>query len=293
MKQNALKFHSEREFQEFFSLLSAAEIPNFMPVEGSGGDKGFDGIKDTTAYQVYFPEEKNRINNNYINKINQDLAKVIQSSKELNLSLTEWIFVVPEDLRIEIVAHLKNKGTETTIKCTYWGASKLKELAYKHPHIIDAFPTVFLPHLSNQVEQVRKLINEFRPTGQLNLEIISDKEHKFGLQEIEREFHGKVQSAMQQLRARGVGDSSVADEMSKKFRHEANAKRQALRIKKERSDQAYQYEIDELGNHFATEKERLSSLNFMDKNDLKTALDQLEAIKKNEEKKINIKYGKD
>lgn len=293
MKQNVLKFQSEKEFQEFFSLLSAAEIPDFMPIEGSGGDKGFDGIRGDTAFQAYFPEEKNRTNANYISKINQDLEKVLQSSKELKLNLQNWIFVVPEDLRIEVIAYLNNKSAETNIKCAYWGASKLKELAYKHSHIIDAFPSVFLPHLRNQVEQVRKLINEFKPVKNLEVDIITDKEYDFRKKENEREFHNKVRSGMQQLRARGIGDSSFVQQISIDFQHEASAKNKELQIKKDRSDQAYQYEIDEVNKHFQKEKEKISNLNLRDENDLEFALDEIEKIHQDEVKKISIKYGKE
>ena len=292
MKQNVLRFHSEKEFQEFFSILSAAELPNFMAVEGSGGDKGFDGIAEKTAFQVYFPEEKNRTDANYINKIEVDLAKVLKSCQELNLDIVSWIFVVPEDLRMDVVNLLLKKSDQTKVRCIYWGASKLKELAYKHTHVIDAFPTVFLPHVRNQVEQVKKLLQEYKPIKEMGVEVITEQDFEYQLREIEREFNTKVTSELQILRAHGAGDSSYVRQISIKHREEANAKRKGVQNKKERSDQVYSYEVDQINKHFNEEKQRISTLEYIYQGDLQVALDEITKQKTDELTKLSIKYGK-
>lgn len=194
MKQS-LRFQSEEEFQSFFSQLSSAEMSNFQAVEGAGGDRGFDGLSGTTAYQAYFAEEKNRTDANFIAKIDKDIKKVLETKKELDLEITEWIFVVPEDLRIKVVAHLSRKSKETGLLCLYWGATKLTELTSKHPHIIESFPLIFMPSVKNDLKEVKSLISGERKNVSLDgIEILGDEEFLRELENIKREYQPKIDS---------------------------------------------------------------------------------------------------
>ncbi len=102
--RHILRFQSEQQFQSFFSQLAGAEMPNFMAVDGSNGDSGFDGIDGQTAYQAYFPEQHNRTDKKFITKIDEDVKKVLNN--KLGIRVKRWVFVIPEDLRINVICHL-------------------------------------------------------------------------------------------------------------------------------------------------------------------------------------------
>lgn len=294
MKQK-LRFTSEEEFQSFFGQLSSAEISDFLPVEGSGGDKGFDGLSGTTAYQAYFPDEKNRTDAKYINKINEDLDKVIKNKRRLGLGITDWIFVVPEDLRISVVAHLRKKSKETGINCTYWGATKLLELITKHPHIQDSFPTIFLPPVHEEVKKVtRSLDSGIKATlvkADSPVEIITEQEFARQKREIQNELYQKLEPYYSGSRPiRGTADERVPLEQ------EAEQKYRDLQIKKQASDNLYKLELEEIEEKYQEETEKTNEE--MNKRGLfhsgikDRAIGRLEVKKKREIEKLKLKYGK-
>lgn len=293
MKQ-LLRFSSEQEFQSFFGQLSAAELPDFQAIEGSGGDGGFDGLSGTTAYQVYFPEEKNRTIKNYTNKIDTDLAKVMNNKQKLGLLIEEWVFVVPEDLRIEVVAHLQKKSQDTGIKCLYWGATKLLELVTKHPHIQDSFPTIFLPPVREGIQDIQDILaSGQKPRVLTSVEIIGDKEYQVKRENILEEYKQKTNSFM---RVHGTSSSAhLAADMA--YKKEADTKLKDLQLKKEASDKAYQLELDEINEYCDLEVEKvndemnrrgLSSSGIRDK-----ALGRVEAQRQRAIERLKLKYRKE
>lgn len=293
MKQ-ALIFQSEQEFQSFFGQLASAEIPSFQAVEGSGGDSGFDGISVTTAYQVYFPLEKNRTEANYISKIDKDLEKVISSSKSMGLDIKEWVFVVPEDLRIKVVAHLIKKSQETGITCTHWGATKLTELVTKHPHIQDSFPTIFLPPVREGIQDIQDTLDENqKPRVLTSVEIIGDQEFIDKRKIITDEYHEQTQSFM---RVHGTSSSAyLAADMA--YKKEADNKIKELQMKKEKSDKAYQLEFDEINEYFEEQTRKVND--DMAKRGIYNSgirlkeLGLLEIKKKRAIERLKLKYGKE
>ena len=247
MKYQILRFQSEQEFQNFFGQLASAEIPNFQAVEGSAGDGGFDGISNETAYQVYYPEDKNRTAANYKSKINSDIDKVLVTSKKLGLKIQEWILIVPEDLSIEVVAFLQLKSKEKGINCIYWGATKLTELVTKFPYIQDSFPLMFLPPVRDGIEDIKKSIDEKdKPRVLTTVEIIGDTEFLQKRKFIQDDYREKTNSFM---RSNGTLSSAYlsADKLVKE-----------LQIKKDKSDRAYQMELDEINEFY---EEQIISVN--------------------------------
>jgi hypothetical protein len=115
-----LHFLNEHDFQNFTSQLFGEELPSFQPIEGAGGDGGLDGIETETAYQMYFPEQKNRTKQKYLAKIDDSLTKLQATIESKSLTIKRWIFVVPEDLQYEVVLHLQKKSQNTGIECLYW-----------------------------------------------------------------------------------------------------------------------------------------------------------------------------
>lgn len=254
MSKQILRFQSEQEFQNFFAQIRSAELPGFQAVEGSGGDMGFDGIDDDTAYQSYYPEDKNRTDANYIAKINEDLAKVVKTNKELNLGLKNWTFIVPEDLRIKVVLHLRAKSKESGLKCTYWGATRLSELANKYPHIKKSFPTIFLADYEPKFDEIISKIEAISTTGRFEgIKIIPDDEFELTKASIIEEYHTKVRNVLVQH----GGSSSVHEAADQIFKNEADKKIKELQAKKEKSDKAYQIALDELNESFDEKLEKL------------------------------------
>lgn len=289
MKQ-ALNFQSEQEFQNFFGQLCSAELPDFLAVEGAGGDKGFDGLSDKTAYQVYYPSVRTK--NKYIKKIDDDIAKVMASKSELGLTIERWIFVVPEDLGIEVVAHLQKKSEETTLQCTYWGATKLSELLNKYPHIKNAFPGIFLPDLQEEMSGLQSSVNKFlRPRNQFNVEIITDDDFKSIDQEITEKYHAQARSV--QNRFSGTSAVFAADEA---YRQQANRAHAELRRKKQASDNAYKLELAELDDvyqeAFDKIRESMNMRGISGSGIENKELGKLDVWKAREIEKLNLKYGK-
>ncbi len=294
MKQK-LRFTSEEEFQSFFSQLSSAEMADFLPVEGSGGDKGFDGLSGTTAYQAFFPDEKNRTDAKYINKINEDLDKVIKNKKRLGLGITDWIFVVPEDLRISVVAHLRKKSKETGINCTYWGATKLLELITKHSHIQDSFPTIFLPPVHEEVKKVKRSLDSgIKATlvkTESPIEIITEQELARRKREMQDELKLELEPYYAGSRPiRGTAAERVALE------EEAEQEYRDLQIEKQASDDLYKLELEEIEEKHQEEMEETNeemSRRGLFQSGLKDrAIGRLEVKKMREVEKLKLKYGK-
>ena len=291
--KNILNFQSEQEFQNFFSQLASAEIDSFRAIEGSGGDMGFDGISDQTAYQVYYPSLKNRTDANFIKKINIDLEKIIESIKKLNIEIKKWIFVVPEDLRIKVVLHLNKKTKETGIECKYWGYTKIIELITKYPHIQDSFPNIFLPPVRKGLKNLEEKIAYGYKPRVLNgsVEIIGDNEYEMRRKNIIQEHHQKAVSAIGQY-----GDSSASIATSVAYQRAANQKLAELKFKKEKSDKAFQLDLADIDDYFDSEKNRINEE--MNKRGLfhsgirLRALGELEIKRKRFIERLKLKYGK-
>lgn len=290
MKQ-ALNFQSEQEFQNFFGQLSSAELPDFLAVEGAGGDKGFDGLSDKTAYQVYYPSIKT--SKKYIKKIDDDVAKVQKSKSELGIVIEKWVFVVPEDLGIDVVAHLQKKSQETGMQCTYWGATKLTELLNKHSHVKNAFPGIFLPDLQEEMSGLQGSISKFlRPRNQFNVEIITEDDFKSIDKSITDKYHNQARGVQNRF-----GGSSAVFAADEAYRQQANAAHAELRRKKSASDRAYQLEVEELEDvykeAFTKIRESMNMRGISGSGIEQKELGGLEVWKKREIEKLNLKYGKE
>ena len=293
MKQ-ILRFQSEQEFQSFFGQLASADISGFSAVEGSGGDGGFDGLSGTTAYQSFFPEEKNRTARKYIEKIDEDVQKVVTNKEKLGLEITEWVLVVPEDLRIEVVAHLQKKSKETGITCSYWGATKLLELITKYPHIQDSFPTIFLPPVRDGIEDIKSTLSQGqKPRVLTTVDVIGDREYQQKRASITQEYRNKITSF---VGAHGTASSAhlAADRI---YKEEADNQLKELQLKKEKSDKAYLLEVDEQNDFYDSEVKRvndemarrgLSSSGIKDQ-----AIGQVEIQRNRALERLKLKFGKD
>ncbi len=289
MKQ-VLNFQSEQEFQNFFGQLTSAELPDFQAVEGAGGDKGFDGLSNNTAYQVFYPT--NRTSSKYIKKIDEDINKMLKSKGELGLTIEKWILIVPEDLAIDVVAHLQKKSKETDLQCTYWGATKLTEMLNKYPHVKNAFPGIFLPDLQDEMNGLQGSINRYlRPRNSFNVEIITDDDFISIDKGITEKYHAQSQGV--QRRFAGTSAVYAADEA---YRQQANASKRELRRKKDASDRAYQLKIEELEDVYQEActkiRESMNMRGIPGSGIEKKELDKASSWKSREIEKLNLKYGK-
>src|SRR3989344_2632858 len=229
-----LKFQSAQEFQIFFSQLISCEIPDFMPVDGSSGDSGFDGIDNETAYQVYFPEQHNRTNKKYIAKIDKDLKKVLKN--KLGLKIKKWVFVVPEDLRMPVIAHLIKKSKEAGVKLTYIGANTLTQLASKYPHIIDSFPLIFMPSVKEDIKEVKSLVKQKGKMVSLDgVEVIGDEEFsrafELELEEIRQFYDEQIENAEEDFVRRGLAHSGLKERAIGQLKIRKNRAIEKLKLK--------------------------------------------------------------
>lgn len=287
-----LRFASEIEFQSFFAQLSLAEFPDFQAVDGAGGDMGFDGIRGMTAYQVYFPEEKNRMDRKYVSKIDEDLDKILRNKEKLGLKITEWIFVVPEDLRIRPITHLMKKTAESGIKCLYWGATKLTELTSKHPYITDSFPYIFMPSVKNDLNDIKSSLKQLsRPISHANIGIITDGEFHRELGSISKEYQPRIDS----IPRRPDGSLYRPDRQDLDYISEMQEKIEELRERKNQSDQTYGLELKDAIEWYdeLTEKaeEDFAAKGLYNSGLKYRSIGKLRDQKKREIEKLKLKYG--
>jgi hypothetical protein len=285
-----LHFITSEQFQSFTSQLFSEELPSFQSIEGAGGDGGLDGIEGTTAYQMYFPEVKNRDKKHYVAKMDADLAKLQATMAKQNLTITKWILVVPDDLSTDVVLHLQAKSNELGIECLYWGATKLTALVNKYPYIRNAFPEVFLPHVKQDLAEVKDGVASLNRKQDNFTDIITDDEF-FRLR---KQLTQEGQANARQMAGRFNG--SGAQLASQAVIAETNKKIQALTTKKTTSDRFYKLAEDEINetygelltktrSSFATRG--LSSSGLENK-----ALADVEVKRKRELERLRLKYGK-
>ncbi|MBW4061297.1 hypothetical protein HJC99_01855 [Candidatus Saccharibacteria bacterium] len=237
-----LRFLSNEDFQRFTAQLFSAEFPNFQAIEGAGGDGGLDGIDGDTGFQMYFPEEHNRTKAKFIAKIDSDISKMVSTADKLGLQLTRWVLVVPVDLRTDVVAHLMTKSRATGVTCLYWGATKLGELAAKHPHVQESFPGIFLPAMKQDIGQVKDGVDALtRRHDSAGVEIIGDDEYDRLIEEYSETFRQSSQGAMERMSHTSAGEQAV-----RALHAELNAKRSDLMRKKGISDRAFILELEDL-----------------------------------------------
>ncbi|MBI2314782.1 hypothetical protein HYU93_01855 [Candidatus Daviesbacteria bacterium] len=253
MTKQILRFQSEGEFQNFFGQLASAEFEDFQPVEGSGGDFGFDGIKGKTAYQVYYPTKKSQSLGDYKDKIDEDVEKVLASEDKLGFDITDWVLVVPEDLTINVISHLTKKSKETGITCTYWGATKLQQLVTRHPHIQDSFPLIFLPPVRKGIQNLQEImVSSNRPKILDNtIEIMTDTEYEDLKKIIISECLTKTKALPFE------NDPSSNPFKEEPLLNEMNEKLARLKAKKQASSRAFQLEADEINEAYKEECEQI------------------------------------
>lgn len=245
MKQ-ILHFLDEADFQNFTAQLFSEEFPSFQAIEGAGGDGGLDGIEGETAYQMFFPEEKNRNKAKYIAKIDKDLTKLSATIESQNLTITRWIFVIPEDLHYEVVLHLQKKSKEFGMECLYWGATKLTALVNKHPHIKNAFPGIFLTDLKVDMERVTDSVSELsRRTAASSTDIIKDDDFSAELQRIKSQMQGEQHDVNVRF-----GNTSLPQAASVAIRKKYMPMIDALQRRKQASDKMYDLELREINIQF-------------------------------------------
>lgn len=291
MKQ-ILHFLDEGDFQNFTGQLFSEELPSFQAIEGAGGDGGLDGIEGETAYQMFFPEQKNRTKKKYIEKIDKDLAKLKETIESHDLTVTRWIFVVPEDLHYEIVLHLKKKSKEYGIECLYWGATKLTALVNKHPHIKNAFPGIFLTDLKVDMERVTDSVSELsRRTASSTTDIIKEDDFNAEMQRIKSQMQGEMHSVNTRF-----GNTSVPQVASVAIQKKYMPMIDALQRRKQASDKMYDLELREINMQFDELVEKKNG-EHVGRGTYHSGF-RLQDIEKIEEKrqieleKLSVKYGK-
>ncbi len=286
-----LHFITSEQFQSFTSQLFSEELPSFQPTEGAGGDGGLDGVDGTTAYQMYFPEVKNRDKKHYVAKIDADLAKLQATMTKQSLTITKWVLVVPDDLGTDVVLHLQAKTKELGIECLYWGATKLTALVNKYPYIRDAFPEVFLPDVKQGLADVKEGLENLHRKQDNFTEIITDEEFFAQRKRLREQADHDARQLMGRLpagSAQQLGSQAVYTEINKKVRE--------LSDRKAKSDRFYELARDEINEHFdelKTQKQsEIASRGLLHSGIGQQVIEKVEAIRSRELERLKLKYGK-
>lgn len=286
-----LHFISNDQFQSFTSQLLGEELPSYLPIEGAGGDGGLDGIEGTTAYQMYFPEQKNRTKAKYIKKIDDDIEKAQATATKHDISFTRWILVVPEDLGTDVVLHLQKKSSIAGFECLYWGATKLTALVNKYPHIRNAFPAIFLPDVKQGVDEIKLGIEELHRNQDSYTDVMTDEEYQRRRQRLVEQG----QRDAQQLMAR-VPAGSAKQMASQAVYTEINKKIQELLDLKQRSDRFYELAKQEINDFFDEIKEKkqseLAGRNMLHSGIAIQDFEKIEKRRVRELERLDLKYGK-
>lgn len=291
MKQ-ALYFQSEQEFQNLCAQILSAESSSFQAIEGSGGDGGLDGldIDQLRAYQVFYPDLKNRNDRHFTEKIEDSLGKLAETIKSEQLDIKEWIFIVPEDLRYKVAIRLSKKAKDIGVIGVSWGATKLTELLNKYPHIRNSFPGIFLPDVKEDLGQLKVKIDTLTQPTTSGFRIISDDEFDGLNQEIENEFKQRCADA-----ASRFGSSSAFEQAMEIFKSQANDKRKKLQNQKLESDRMYALDCEEVEDKFT--KKHTEAVNDLAGRGLtfsgmaQKTVDDIRKEKARELERLRIKYG--
>lgn len=291
MKQ-ILHFLDEGDFQNFTAQLFSEELPSFQAIEGAGGDGGLDGIEGETAYQMFFPEQKNRTKKKYIAKIDDSLGKLKATVEKHDLTVTRWIFVVPEDLHYEVVLHLKKQSKEYGVECLYWGATKLTALVNKHPHIKNAFPGIFLTDLKVDMERVTDSVSELsRRAASSTTDVIKEDDY---IAEVQR-IKSQMQSEMHSVNTR-FGNTHVPQVASVALQKKYQPIFDELHRRKEASDKMYELELREINMQFDELVEKKNS-EHVGRGTFHSGfrgqdIEKIEEKRRIELEKLSVKYGK-
>jgi len=289
MKQ-ALKFITSEQFQSFTSQLFSEEFPSYQAIEGAGGDGGLDGIEESTAYQIYFPEVKNRDKRHYLAKIDNDLKKLQSTIEKHSLVITRWIFVVPDDLGTDVVLYLNAKAKELGFECIYWGATKLTALVNKYPYIRDAFPEVFLPDVKQDLADVKDGVESLHRKQDSFTDIMTDEEFFRRRKRLAQDGQNKAKQMASRI------NGSAATQVSQVVMGETNKAIQELTEQKARSDRFYQLAQDEINDFFneeLTKKQSEIAARGMTYSGLsQLAIVDVEKKRTRELERLALKYGK-
>lgn len=291
MKQ-ILHFLDEGDFQNFTAQLFSEELPSFQAIEGAGGDGGLDGIEGKTAYQMFFPEQKNRTKKKYVAKIDKDLAKLKTTVEEHELTVIRWVFVVPEDLHYEVVLHLQKQSKKYGIECLYWGASKLTALVNKHPHIKNAFPGIFLTDLKIDMERVTDGLEALsQRTASITADILKEDDYLAQVQQIKNRWNDETHSIDTRF-----GSSSVSQTAAPALQKKYQPMLDDLKRRKQAGDKMYELELKEINIHFNELVEKKNS-EHVGRGTFHSSfrgqdIEKIEEKRTIELEKLSIKYGK-
>lgn len=290
MKQT-LQFLTSEQFQNFTSQLFSEELPSYQAVEGAGGDGGLDGLDGSSAYQVYFPEVKNRDKKHYVAKIDSDVAKLQATAKKHGFTITKWIFVVPDDLGTDVVLHLSKKSQEAGFECIYWGATKLTALVNKYPYIKDSFPEIFLPGVKQDLIELKDGISELHRNQDTFTDIITDEEYLNRKQQLSQKGQQDARQLMNRMPA-----GSAQQQASQIVTDATNRKIKELTEQKARSDRFYQLAREEINDFFeeqlSKKQSEIAARGLLESGIGRQEIDAVSKKWRREIERLNLKYGK-
>jgi hypothetical protein len=145
------------DFQQFASVLLAADDAEFRAIRGDGGDFGADGFTATRSiiYQAYAPEQM--IAHKLRQKIDDSLAKA-DELRRTGTPIHTIRFLTPSDLTFEQDLYLQDAARAIGLRAEPWGETRLLEVLVRHAHVAEVFPETLYPSVITALRELRTIV---------------------------------------------------------------------------------------------------------------------------------------
>ncbi len=149
-------------FQALVRKIYIAEYgKNYQVVDDSGGDNGLDGYdrENKDLHAIFCPIKPET--SDYKRKYKSDLEKANELKTRFGYEIKRFIFITPTPLREPLQRDLRNialeKGFDDGLNIS---AEYLETLMRKHNYLIDEFPMLSYPQVSDELKKITTEINK-------------------------------------------------------------------------------------------------------------------------------------
>ena len=171
------------------TILTEKYGDDYQIVDGTRSDEGDDGYirSEERLFAIYCPI-KRRTDQEYKEKIANDLNKAHDLSRSNRLPVKRWTFITPGKLSHDVLVYLKNKSEEYGLIANHQEATMLANEFFRHEHLIKKFPDL---HMLNIDAKLDKILQEFEkqkqapsPTGRAFLKLVERQNESVDLKRV-------------------------------------------------------------------------------------------------------------
>lgn len=145
------------------TLLTAKYGEDFQVIDGTRSDEGNDGYIDSQnrIIAIFCPiKPERRTDNDYKQKIRSDLGKASRLKTTGKFNVENWTFITPRKLSNEVIAIMRAEGQSLGICASHQESTFLATVLYENPHLINAFPDLYLHTIDSKIDQLREIIQQ-------------------------------------------------------------------------------------------------------------------------------------